>query len=141
MRKLRKLRAALATMMAAAMFMASMPIAVVQAEMVPTDRVVDRMEIDTRRAEIASFLSREVVSRKIAAMGVTQDEAEMRVASMTDAEILQVSSRIENLPAGQAGVAEALIGAALLIFIVLLVTDLMGMTDIFPFVKGGNVKR
>ena len=38
------------------------------------------------------------------------------------------------MPAGQ-GAIGVIIGAALIIFLVLLITDIVGITDVFPFVK------
>ena len=125
--------------LAALMMAVSMPVGVAQAALVSTDQVIDKSEIAADRARVVAFLSREDVRREMQAMGVNPDEAAARVAVMTDTEVQQVAARIDTLPAGQ-GVAEALIGAALLIFIILLVTDLMGVTDVFPFVKGGKAQ-
>lgn len=116
-----KLRSALAVIMAAAILASSMPIASVRAEMVPTDRVVDRVEIDAKRAEIATFFMRAEVSGRIAKMGVTQQEADARVAGMTDAEVLQVAEKIQQLPAGQALDSGSLVVILLLIIILVLV--------------------
>ena len=126
--------------MAALMLAVSLPISVAQAALVTTDQVIGKSEIQADRARVVAFLAREDVRREMQAMGVDPDEAAARVALMTDAEVRQTAARIDQLPAGQS-VATALIGAALIIFIVLLVTDLMGVTDVFPFVKGGKAKR
>lgn len=126
--------------LAALMMALSMPVGVAQAALVSTDQVIDKSEAAADRARVVAFLAREDVRREMQSMGVNPDEAGARVAGMTDAEVQQMAARIDELPAGQ-GVAEALIGAALLIFIVLLITDLMGVTDVFPFVKGGKANR
>jgi hypothetical protein len=67
-------------------------------------------------------------------LGVDPGEAAARVASLSDRQIQDIAGRIEELPAGQ-GAAGAIVGAALVIFIALLITDVLGYTDIFPFVK------
>jgi hypothetical protein len=41
---------------------------------------------------------------------------------------------MDQLPAGGDAVG-VLIGASLFVFIVLLITDILGFTDVFPFVK------
>lgn len=125
--------------LAALMMAVSMPVGVAQAALVGTDQVIDKSEIAADRERVVAFLARADVRREMQAMGVNADEATARVAVMTDAEVRQLAARIDTLPAGQ-GVAEALISAALIIFIVLLVTDLMGVTDVFPFVKGGKAQ-
>lgn len=126
--------------LAALMMAVSMPLGAAQAALVSTDQIIDKSEVAADRAQVASFLARDDVRRNLQAMGVDPDEAAARVAVMTDAEVRQVAARIDELPAGQ-DVAVALISAALLIFLVLLVTDLMGVTDVFPFVKGGKARR
>jgi len=126
--------------MAALMMTISMPLGVARAGLVGTDQVIDKSQAAADRALVAAFVAREDVRREFQALGVNPDDAATRVASMTDAEVQQLAARIDELPSGQ-GVAEALISAALLIFLVLLVTDLMGITDVFPFVKGGKARR
>ncbi len=67
-------------------------------------------------------------------LGVDPAEATARVAGLSDAEIRKIAGRIDQLSAGQ-GVVGTIIGAALVVFLVLLVTDILGLTDIFPFVR------
>jgi hypothetical protein len=56
------------------------------------------------------------------------------VESLSDAEAVDVASRIDQLTAGGSAVG-VIVGAILLVFLVLLITDLLGLTDVFPFVK------
>ena len=44
------------------------------------------------------------------------------------------AGKLRELPAGGNAVG-AFIGAALIVFLVLLLTDILGYTDVFPFVK------
>lgn len=117
----RKMRSALATVLVAAMFVSSMPVGIVRAEMVRTDRIIERMEVDARRAEIASFLARRDVQDQMSALGVAPDEAAMRVASLSDAEVLQVAQEIDSMPAGQAGGFSLVVVLLLVIIIILIV--------------------
>lgn len=120
MKTLRMLRSALATVLAVAMFTASMPIGIVRAEMVTTDRILERRAVEAQRARIAAFLARADVQQQVTALGVAPDEAAHRVASLSDAEVLQVAQEIDDLPAGQAqGVS--LVVVLLLIIIILLI--------------------
>ena len=121
MRNQRRLRPAIAAVLAAAMFASSMPVGIARAEMVKTDRIVERMEVEARRAEIAAFLAKADVRERIAELGVAPDEAEMRVASLSDAEVLQVAQEMDNLPAGQAGGVSLVVLLLLVIIIILLV--------------------
>ena len=121
MRKLRSLRQSIGLVLAAAMFTASMPIGVARAEMVKTDPIIEQMEADARRTELASFLARADVQEQLTALGVAPGEAESRVASMSDAEVLQVAQEIDNLPAGQAGGVSLVVLLLLIIIIILLI--------------------
>ena len=133
--ELRKLRAALAMIMAVVMLVASMPLGAAQAALVGTGQIVEKSAIDADRAHIAAFLSREDIRRQMQAMDVNAEEAARRVAMMSDAEVRDVAARIGKLPAGQATVAGEVLGVLLVIFIIFVVTDLLGATDIFPFIK------
>jgi hypothetical protein len=54
-----------------------------------------------------------------------------RIAALTDAEAAELAARIEELPA--AGIS--ILGAALVVFLVLLLTDILGYTKVFPFTR------
>ena len=127
----------LAFPMAVLLMVVSMPLGVAQAALVSTDEVVAKSEIEADRMRIVALIMRQDVQHQLQAEGVDPNEALARVATLSDIEIRQIAARIDSMPAGQ-GVVEALIGALLIVFIVLLVTDIIGVTDVFPFVKGGQ---
>lgn len=116
------------------MMVVSMPLGVAQAALIGTEQVVAPSKSEADRARVAAFVAREDVRDELRKMGVDASEAERRVAVMSDIEIQRVATRIDAAPAGQ-GAAGAVIGAIVTIFIILLITDLLGLTDIFPFVK------
>lgn len=99
------------------------------AAMVGTDRVLGNASLEADRAELVSMLEREDVREQLGAMGVDPDAAQERVSRMTDAEVARLKDRIGELPAGQ----DAL-GVALVVFLVFVITDVVGATDIFPFI-------
>jgi len=80
--------------------------------------------------KVVTFLKREAVREQLVQQGVDATLVEQRVTAMSDQEIQALAGRIDELPAGG-----DLVGAAVIIFLVLLLTDIMGYTDIFPFVK------
>jgi hypothetical protein len=129
---------AIALTMALVMLIGSLPLGVAQAALITTDRVIgDQMDGDAaqhERGKVDAFLQRQDVRDQMVAFGVDPEEARTRVASLSDREIREIAGQIDRLPAGQ-GVLVALIGAAVFIFIVLLITDLLGLTHIFPFVR------
>jgi hypothetical protein len=60
------------------------------------------------------------------------------VASLSDEEVERVTGHLDSLPAGQ-GAFGAIVGAAVLVFLVLLITDLLGLTHVFGFTKKGSL--
>jgi hypothetical protein len=127
----------LAFPMAVLMMVVSMPLGAAQAALMSTDQVVVTSEIEADRMRIVALIMRQDVQNQLQAEGIDPNEALTRIATLSDAEIRQIAARIDSMPAGQ-GVAESLITALLIVFIILLITDLVGVTDVFPFVKGGK---
>jgi hypothetical protein len=119
---------------ASLMVMNVAPIGLAQAKMVTTDQVLSQSTSSDDRAQVLNFLMREDVQQHLASLGVDPEEAKNRVASLSDEEIRQIAGRLDELPAGEGGIG-IIVGAILIIFLVLLITDLVGVTDVFPFVK------
>jgi len=105
----------------------------VHAQMVGTDAVIAGQEALVQRAQVAEFMVREDVKQIMTQNGVDPVEAQQRVDSLSDGEIAKLANSIDQLPAGGDGIG-VIVGAAVLIFLVLLVTDLLGLTHVFPFV-------
>jgi hypothetical protein len=83
------------------------------------------------RERIGQLLDRTDVLARLQAYGVSPSEVKARVAALTDAEAAELAERIEALPAGGVSV----LGAALIVFLVLLLTDILGYTKVFPFTR------
>ncbi len=103
------------------------------AKMIDTNTVIAVQKDQASRERVAAFLGREDVQQVMVRHGVDVTEAQKRVASLSDAELLRISQTMDQLPAG-GGAVGTIVGAALLIFLVLLVTDLLGLTHVYPFV-------
>jgi hypothetical protein len=116
------------------MFVVAGPYQAATAALIPTEAAGGSADAANARETVKKFLSREDAQGYLVAKGVDPDEAKARIDSLTDAEALMLSKQIENLPAGGNGVA-IVVGAILLVFIILLITDLLGLTNVFPFVK------
>ena len=84
-----------------------------------------------QRAQVNRLLERAEVQSRLEAHGVNPADVKARVAAMTDDEVAQLAARIDSLPAG----GESIIGAIVLIFVILLITDILGFTKVFPFTK------
>lgn len=75
-------------------------------------------------------LDRDDLAAALQARGVSTDELRARVNALTDAEAAQLMAQIDAAPAGG-----DVLGVLFSIFIILLVTDIMGFTKVFPFTR------
>lgn len=107
---------------------------VAQARMVSTDEVIAQLEGGSPRGRVDEFLTRTEVRRELARFGVSPDEARRRVAALSDEEVRQLAGHLDDVPAGGDALG-LIVGTALLIFIVLLITDIAGLTKVFPWTR------
>lgn len=108
--------------------------ATAQAAMISTQQIVQQAQLDQQRTDIIAFMQREDIRGQLESWGVSPQEAEQRVAAMTDAEVAEVAAKLQELPAGE-GAVGAVVGAAVLIFLVLLITDILGFTKVYDFTR------
>ncbi len=101
-----------------------------RASMVSTDEVSAVGALDSNRDKVNAFLGREDVRQAVQAQGVSAQAATERVKAMSDVEVAQLAGRIDQAPAGG-----DVLGILFTVFIVLLVTDIMGLTKVFPFTR------
>ncbi len=113
------------------------PVAPVSAALVGNDQMASEQQAMSDRAFVKTFMERGDVQKQFEDLGVNPDEAKQRVDALSDAEVAQLADEIKSSPAGQ-GVIGALIGAGLIIFLVLLITDMLGFTSVFGFTNKGS---
>jgi len=111
-----------------------LPMQTAFAGIVATDQAVSHELAGQDRARINAFLDREDVLAQLQQQGVTAGEAKARVNALTDEEAHKIAGKLDQLPAGG-----DVLGVLLFVFIVLLVTDILGFTKVFPFTK--EIKR
>ena len=107
---------------------------VLSAQMASTGVVLGESDTVSSKEKLLQTLSREDVAQRFQEMGVDSKIIEARIASMTDAEASKMALEIETLPAG-ADAGMSIVGAIVFIFIVLLITDILGVTKVFNFTK------
>ena len=104
------------------------------AKMIATDHILKTSQADSERARLNAFLEREDVQKQLEAWGLDKEMAKVRVNGLTDEEVSQMARQLDQLPAGGDAVG-VIVVAAVVVFLVLLLTDILGYTDVFPFVK------
>ena len=130
----RRLTKSIALTLAAALFVTSLPIGVARAGLVTTEQVVEHRSAASDRERLTAILLRDDVRQQMEALGVDRNEALARLASLSDQEVQEIAGRIDELPAGQNVVVGVLVIAGV-VFIVLVIMDLLGVTDVFPFIN------
>jgi hypothetical protein len=113
-------------------FMGS-PMMTAQAAMVSTGSLLTQQQESNPAAlnphlKLKAQLDREAVQQKLLELGASPDQIKERIDHLTLAEAQKLNEQIEMLPAG------GLIGTLALIFVVFVITDAIGATDVFTFV-------
>ncbi len=119
----------LATALIPCITLAGVPLTA-QASIISSEQAMVTPAGDASRERVAAFLARDDVRTELQAQGVSADDAIARVQAMSDAEVAQLADRVDQAPAG-AGV----VGVLFSIFLILLVTDILGLTKVFPFTR------
>jgi hypothetical protein len=134
MKFIRKKISFISLFMATIMLLIAVPYQPLLAAMIPTETIFDQIKAQDARDHLKALISRNEIKKSLMFKGIDPDEAKARIDSLSDSEAIAAAEKIKQLPAGGDALG-ALIGAALIVFLVLLITDLLGFTDVFPFVK------
>ena len=101
------------------------------AQMASTELLFEQSVNPSSKEKVLQFTAREDVVKILGQMDVNPEMIEKRVAAMTDEEASEVAQKISTLPAG----GNSIIGAVVFVFVVLLITDILGFTKVFPFTR------
>jgi hypothetical protein len=101
-----------------------------QAAIVTTSDTLSQDAAATNRDKVNSFLARADVRTGLQNQGLNAADASERVRAMSDQEVAQLAGRIDQAPAGG-----EILGLLFTVFIILLVTDILGLTKVFPFTR------
>ncbi|HUT40304.1 MAG TPA: DUF6627 family protein [Gammaproteobacteria bacterium] len=112
------------------LFLALTPVLSAQAAMVGNDELLDNSSYQQTRDSLQQLLDRQDAQQQLQALGVSPEWASERVQHLTDSELARINQGIGHLQAG----GDSVLGVILLIFIIFIITDAIGATDIFPFV-------
>lgn len=97
-----------------------------QAGLISTQAALAQQNARHNRDRLQALLTRADVRARLQARGVDPAQVDARIASLNDAEVQQLATQLDTLPAGGDGLE-----LVLLVFILLLITDLAGITHIF----------
>nr|WP_235801935.1 PA2779 family protein [Halopseudomonas pelagia] len=101
-----------------------------QASMIGTQDVISQEQVSVDREALKSMLSDEAVQEKMASMGVSSDQVEQRINSLTADELAYFNAQLDEAPAG-AGI----LGVIVLFLVIFIITDLLCATNVYKFVN------
>jgi len=108
--------------------------------MISTESIIHVDQGQSPRDYLNNLLEREEMQALLISHGIDPQEARDRIDNLSDDEIANFVQEINQLPAG-GGFFEAFIVVVFLVFLILLLTDISGYTDVFPFVKKNASKK
>jgi hypothetical protein len=126
--RLRRCRLITAFLAVSILFVSVQP--AVNAAIVSTSDLFATEQSQIGREYLLSSLEREEVRTALSSQGVDLEMAKQRVSVMTDEEVRALNQKMDEMPAGG-----DVLSAIVLVFLVLLFTDVMGWTDVYPFVN------
>ena len=106
-----------------------LPLTQAQAAIVTNGQLMYDMQQLNDKELILQSINRADVQEQLADMGVSTAELEERINQMTGEEIAQLNQQLNELPAGS-----GVLGIIVLVFVVFVITDVIGATNIFPFI-------
>lgn len=109
--------------------LSSLSLGSAQAAIVTNQQIIDKTYQVNDKPALLQIINREDVQQQLLSMGVSSADIEGRINQMTHEEIAQLNQQMTELPAGADG-----LGLVVLVFLVFVITDMLGATDIFPFV-------
>lgn len=106
------------------------PVIPAQAAMVGTEQIVNPVQSRAEESKVRQFLEQEAARQQLQAWGVSPEWASERVSNLSDSELARINQAIDTQHAG----GTSILGVLLIIFLVFVITDVIGATNIFPFI-------
>jgi hypothetical protein len=113
--------------------LALMPLLPAQAAMIGNQQIISQHQSQQTRDSLQQLFAQQAARQQLQAWGVSPDRIKNRIDSLTDTELARINQQVNDLNAGG-----NILGILLVIFVVFIITDVIGATDIFPFVHPVN---
>ena len=123
----------LSALMSVFIFILGLQAGIAQSAMVTTESQITTAQANYDRAQLQSIVKSEEARDWLLSLGVSPDTVDQRIANMTPDELAEFNQHLNDMPAGG-----SIVGVILVVFLVLLVLDLLGTTNVFPVIKPIN---
>lgn len=94
-----------------------------------SDQVIAKQQHQYNKHQVLAMVDNAEVQNKLVALGVNPDDAKQRIDNMTNEELEALNSHLNDMPAG------GIVGVVVTVLVVVAVLDLMGITDVYPFIR------
>lgn len=94
-----------------------------------SEQVISNQQFNFNKQQVLSYVDSAEVQNKLIELGVSPADAKQRIANMTAEELSALNTQMNDMPAG------GIVGVVVTVLVVVVVTDLMGLTDVYPFIR------
>lgn len=94
-----------------------------------SEQVISSQQYQYNKTQVLALIDSAEVQQKLTALGVSSADAKTRVDSMTQDELIAFNQQMNDMPAG------GIVGTIVTVLVVVAVLDLMGITDVYPFIR------
>jgi hypothetical protein len=94
-----------------------------------SEQAISSQQYQYNKQQVLTLVNSAEVQQKLMTLGVSPEEAQIRVDSMTNDELVTFNQQMNDMPAG------GIVGTIVTVLVVVAVLDLMGITDVYPFIR------
>ena len=103
------------------------------AAVIDTEQMITQQQLTSDKADMKQALAKGDVKERLLALGVSPEDVDSRIDSLTASELAMLQDKMDDMPAGSGA-----LGLLALLVLIFFITDIIGVTDIFPFVNPAN---
>ncbi|AKH68269.1 hypothetical protein IMCC21906_00576 [Spongiibacter sp. IMCC21906] len=103
------------------------------AAVIDTEQMITQQQLASDKADMKQALAKGDVKERLLALGVSPEDVDSRIDSLTASELAMLQDKMDDMPAGSGA-----LGLLALLVLIFFITDIIGVTDIFPFVNPAN---
>ncbi|KKL01627.1 hypothetical protein EIK76_09675 [Rheinheimera mesophila] len=97
-----------------------------------SEQVIAKQQFNFNKQQVLSFVDSAEVQNKLIELGVSPADAKQRIANMTAEELNALNTQMNDMPAG------GVVGAIVTVLAIIALLDLLGVTDVYPFINPIN---
>jgi CHASE3 domain sensor protein len=94
-----------------------------------SEQVIQFQQFDYNKQQVLNMIDDATVQTKLIALGVSSEDALQRLDALTPQEVNELNRQLNEAPAG------GIVGTVVTVLVVVAVLDLMGITDVYPFIR------